>query len=71
MNYVNHVSCPSSTKVESIAHLSSRYTLFKYEPVLEFGNLLNYTAMGLGNHDFDDGVAGLAPFVEEANYPGR
>ena len=50
--------------------LSSRYSLFKYEPVLEFGNLLNYTAMGLGNHDFDDGVGGLAPFVEETNYPG-
>ena len=48
-----------------------RYTLFKYEPVLQFGNLLNYTAMGLGNHDFDDGVGGLAPFVEEANYPGQ
>jgi 2',3'-cyclic-nucleotide 2'-phosphodiesterase (5'-nucleotidase family) len=45
------------------------YTLFGYEPVLEFNNLLNYTAMGLGNHDFDDGIDGLLPFVEQANYP--
>ena len=66
VNYVNQLS----TEVESIGRLSSRYTLFKYAPVLEFGNLLNYTAMGLGNHDFDDGVGGLAPFAEEANYPG-
>ena len=31
--------------------------------------MLNYTAMGLGNHDFDDGVDGLAPFVKDANFP--
>jgi len=44
------------------------YSIFKYAPVLEFGNLLNYTAMGLGNHDFDDHVAGITPFAEQANY---
>jgi 2',3'-cyclic-nucleotide 2'-phosphodiesterase (5'-nucleotidase family) len=44
------------------------YSLFQYQPVVEFGNLMNYTAMGLGNHDFDDGVAGLVPFAQEANY---
>jgi 2',3'-cyclic-nucleotide 2'-phosphodiesterase (5'-nucleotidase family) len=45
------------------------YTIFKYEPVVEFSNLLNYTAMALGNHDFDDGSEGLQPFVERVNYP--
>ena len=24
--------------------------------------------MGLGNHDFEDHVAGLIPFAEQANY---
>ena len=32
------------------------YTLFGYEVVAEFSNLLNYTAFGVGNHDFDDGI---------------
>ena len=45
------------------------YTMFKYEPVVEFGNMLNYTAMGLGNHDFDDGAVGLDPYLQLANYP--
>ena len=45
------------------------YTIFKYEPVVEFSNLLNYTVMALGNHDFDDGSEGLQPFLEQVNYP--
>ena len=45
------------------------YTMFDYEPVLEFGNTLNYTAMAIGNHDFDDGIDGLVPFAREANFP--
>ena len=32
--------------------------------MLEFANMINFTAMSLGNHDFDDGVEGLAPFVK-------
>jgi 5'-nucleotidase len=47
----------------------NRYTLFKYPPLLEFANMFNYTAMGLGNHDFDDGLPGLVPFIEQANFP--
>ncbi|CAB4062625.1 NT5E [Lepeophtheirus salmonis] len=35
------------------------YTIFKYEPVIEFSNLLNYTAASIGNHEFDDGLEGL------------
>ena len=41
------------------------YTKLKYGPMVEFGNLLNYTAMGVGNHDFDDSVDGLVPFAEQ------
>lgn len=31
--------------------------------------MLNYTAMGVGNHDFDDGRDGLLPFAQSANFP--
>lgn len=34
-----------------------------------FMNLLNYDAMCLGNHEFDDGVAGLVPFLQTAKFP--
>ena len=44
------------------------YTEFGYEPMIEFGNLLNYTAMGLGNHDFDDSIAGIQPFAERTTF---
>ena len=44
------------------------YSEFKYEPMIEFGNLLNYTAMGLGNHDFDDSIAGIKPFAEQTTF---
>ena len=44
------------------------YSQFKYEPVAEFANMLNYTAMGLGNHDFDDGIDGLKPFAENITF---
>ena len=40
------------------------YTKLKYGPMVEFGNMLNYTAMGVGNHDFDDAVEGFVPFAE-------
>merc|ERR1711936_344763 len=45
------------------------YTKLKYGPMVEFGNLLNYTAMGVGNHDFDDSVEGFVPFAEQVNFP--
>ena len=45
------------------------YTLFKYEVVKEFANILNYTAFGIGNHDFDDGSSGLIPFVDGVDFP--
>jgi len=44
------------------------FSEFKYEPVVEFGNLLNWTAMGLGNHDFDLGAEDLADFSKQTNF---
>jgi hypothetical protein len=32
--------------------------------MLEFANMLNFTAASLGNHEFDDGLDGLIPFVK-------
>jgi 2',3'-cyclic-nucleotide 2'-phosphodiesterase (5'-nucleotidase family) len=32
--------------------------------MLEFANLIQFSAMSLGNHDFDDGLEGLLPFVK-------
>jgi len=45
------------------------YSVLKYEAMAYFGNLMNYDAMGLGNHDFDDSVSGLVPFSENVNFP--
>ena len=45
------------------------YSIFKYCPVVEFSNLLNYTCGSLGNHDWDDTAEGLQPFVDNANFP--
>ncbi|NGZ75107.1 5'-nucleotidase C-terminal domain-containing protein [Saccharibacillus alkalitolerans] len=36
---------------------------------LYFMNQLKYDAMVFGNHEFDKGPAGLAPFVKEAKFP--
>ena len=30
---------------------------------------MDYDAMGVGNHDFDDGRDGLLPFAQEAGFP--
>ena len=33
-----------------------------YEPIVKFSNLINWTAMALGNHDFDLSSVALADF---------
>jgi len=45
------------------------YTKFKYKPFLDVVDLMNYTAMGLGNHDFDDKIEGLVPFAKNVEFP--
>ena len=39
------------------------YTQFKWRVVSLFNNLLGFDAMTLGNHEFDDKIAGLEPFL--------
>lgn len=48
---------------------TSWYTKLKYGPMIDFGNKLSYTAMGLGNHDFDDQIEGFTPFAAKAEFP--
>ena len=45
------------------------YSVFKYQPVVEFSNVLNYSCASLGNHDWDDSDGGLQPFIDQANFP--
>ena len=45
------------------------YSKFKWEPIVEFNNLLNFDAMTLGNHEFDGGLEGILPFVTRTTCP--
>ncbi|XP_063227371.1 apyrase-like isoform X2 [Bacillus rossius redtenbacheri] len=45
------------------------YTLFKWRLTLHFMNRLPHDAMTLGNHDFDDKLDGLVPFLQGFQYP--
>lgn len=45
------------------------YSHFKWTVVSRFNNLLNFDAMTLGNHEFDDGVKGLEPFLRNQTVP--
>ena len=37
--------------------------------MLRFNSLLNFDAMTLGNHEFDDGIGGLVPFLQNQTVP--
>lgn len=45
------------------------FSLFKEKALVEVLNELNIDAMGLGNHEFDEGSRSLARFVDEAEFP--
>ena len=45
------------------------YTKYKGEEASTFMNLLGYDTMAVGNHEFDDGPANLAHFIERVNFP--
>ena len=45
------------------------YTQFKWSVVSKFNNLLDFDAMTLGNHEFDDKIAGLVPFLKNQTCP--
>nr|CAD7201880.1 unnamed protein product [Timema douglasi] len=45
------------------------YTLFRWNATVRFMNMLPHDAMTLGNHEFDNGLEGIIPFMEQANFP--
>ncbi|XP_046409396.1 protein 5NUC-like isoform X2 [Neodiprion fabricii] len=45
------------------------FIVHRWKIVARFLNLLNPDAMSLGNHEFDQGVTGLIPFIENATFP--
>jgi len=45
------------------------YSHFKWKIVSHFNKLLDFDAMCLGNHEFDDGIEGLEPFLRENTCP--
>lgn len=45
------------------------YNKFKWNVTAYFMNKLPHDALTLGNHEFDDGVAGVVPFLENVNAP--
>ncbi len=45
------------------------YTTYKGKDTVEFMNAIGFDAMAVGNHEFDDGPALLAAFLDEAKFP--
>uniref|UniRef100_A0A915IFF6 5'-nucleotidase n=1 Tax=Romanomermis culicivorax TaxID=13658 RepID=A0A915IFF6_ROMCU len=45
------------------------FTTLKWAPIAAYMNKLNYTAMAIGNHEFDDGDQLLADFASNVNFP--
>ncbi|XP_047349466.1 protein 5NUC-like [Vespa velutina] len=45
------------------------FNIYKWKIVAKFLNILAPDAISLGNHEFDDGVNGLIPFIEESKFP--
>ena len=45
------------------------YNLFKGEPIAKVMNAMGYQAMGVGNHEFDDGPDELSRFIDLVDFP--
>lgn len=45
------------------------YTTYKGKATADFMNDMGFDAMVVGNHEFDDGSAGLAKFIDNTNFP--
>lgn len=45
------------------------YTFFKWNVTQYFLNKLPFDAIVLGNHEFDDGIDGVVPFIKSLNAP--
>ena len=51
---------------------SHRYAVlsaYQFSLVLQMNAMLNFDAMTLGNHEFDDGSEGLEPFLRNRTVP--
>uniref|UniRef100_T1HRT1 Uncharacterized protein n=1 Tax=Rhodnius prolixus TaxID=13249 RepID=T1HRT1_RHOPR len=45
------------------------HTFFKYKMLVPLMKKLKIDVMSLGNHEFDDGIAGLAPYLKQVKIP--
>ncbi|XP_050489255.1 protein 5NUC-like isoform X1 [Bombus huntii] len=45
------------------------FSVYKWEIVAKFLNLLAPNVTSLGNHEFDESVEGLIPFIQNASFP--
>nr|QHO60721.1 salivary 5'-nucleotidase [Sergentomyia schwetzi] len=45
------------------------YTIFKHNITSEMMNLLKFDGISLGNHEFDDDIRGLAPYLKDLKVP--
>lgn len=45
------------------------YTVHKWRAMAHFLNLVPHDAMSFGNHEFDDGLPGVVPFLENVSFP--
>uniref|UniRef100_A0A1W7RA44 5'-nucleotidase n=1 Tax=Hadrurus spadix TaxID=141984 RepID=A0A1W7RA44_9SCOR len=45
------------------------YTVHKWKIVADFMNQLGHDVMAFGNHEFDDGIEGLVPLLENVEFP--
>ncbi|XP_037077649.1 5'-nucleotidase-like isoform X2 [Pollicipes pollicipes] len=45
------------------------YTMFKWHVAADMINRVQYDAMALGNHEFDDGLTGLLPYMDNVSHP--
>ena len=52
-----------------MAQGTSWYSTFKWEPIAQFNTLVNFDAMTLSNHEFDNGVDVILPFMKNTSCP--
>ncbi|CAM1328026.1 Uncharacterised protein r2_g3700 [Pycnogonum litorale] len=45
------------------------YSVLGWGPTAVFMNKLKYDAMALGNHEFDRGIQGVVPFIQNVTFP--
>lgn len=43
------------------------FTALKWEPIAKYMNLMKYDAVAFGNHEFDNGIDGLEPYLKNLN----